>query len=310
MVEADCRQHLRGWPVGVIVTRVLVAGGSGQVGRSIAGLATDKRFGLLDITVADRGTVDLTQRAALSAVFDRLQPDVVINAAAYTSVDAAENDEAAAMAVNTDGVASLANLCAANDARLLHLSTDYVFDGTKDGWYVESDPIAPLGVYGRTKAAGEAAARACPAHLILRTSWVYAAHGNNFVKTMLRVGAERPELGVVDDQVGCPTSAHDIAEALLHLSSLDVNGTYHLAGADQASWHEFAVAVFAAADLTTTANPISTADYLTPAPRPANSKLDSSALADATGVCLPSWRDSLPGVVSAILDTDQLRTSS
>jgi dTDP-4-dehydrorhamnose reductase len=291
------------------VTRVLVTGGNGQVGRSLAALASDERFTTLDITVTSRSTVDITDGVRLSAAFDRLQPDVVINAAAYTAVDAAEHDEAAA-AVNTDGVASLADLCAANDARLFHLSTDFVFDGSKDGWYVESDPIAPLGVYGRTKAAGEAAARACPAHLILRTSWVYAAHGNNFVRTMLRVGAERPELGVVDDQVGCPTSAHDIAEALLHLSSMDANGTYHLAGADQASWHEFAVAIFATADLTTTANPISTAAYPTPAPRPANSKLDSSALADATGVRLPGWRDSLPGVVSAILNTDQLRTSS
>jgi dTDP-4-dehydrorhamnose reductase len=290
------------------VTRVLVTGGNGQVGRSIAELASDARFAALDIAVTNRSTVDITDRAGLNAAFDRLQPDVVINAAAYTSVDAAESDEAAATAVNTDGVASLADLCAAHGARLLHLSTDYVFDGTKDGWYVESDPIAPLGVYGRTKAAGEAAARACPAHLILRTSWVYATHGNNFVKTMLRIGAELPELGVVDDQVGCPTSAHDIAEALLHLSSMDANGTYHLAGADQASWHEFAEAIFAAADLTTTANPISTADYPTIAPRPANSRLDSSALADATGVRLPGWRDSLSGVVSTILDTGQLRT--
>jgi len=290
------------------VTRVLVTGGNGQVGRSIAELASDARFAALDIAVTNRSTVDITDRAGLNAAFDRLQPDVVINAAAYTSVDAAESDEAAATAVNTDGVASLADLCAAHGARLLHLSTDYVFDGTKDGWYVESDPIAPLGVYGRTKAAGEAAARACPAHLILRTSWVYATHGNNFVKTMLRIGAELPELGVVDDQVGCPTSAHDIAEALLHLSSMDANGTYHLAGADQASWHEFAEAIFAAADLTTTANPISTADYPTIAPRPANSRLDSSALADATGVRLPGWRDSLFGVVSTILDAGQLRT--
>ena len=290
--------------------RVLITGGNGQVGRSIAKLATDERFAALDIAVADRSTADITDRAGLSAAFDRVRPDVVINAAAYTAVDAAETDEAAAMAANADGVAALADLCAAHGARLLHLSTDYVFDGTKDDWYVESDPIAPLGVYGRTKAAGEAAARACPAHLIVRTSWVYSAHGDNFVQTMLRIGAERPELEVVDDQVGCPTSAHDIAEAVLHLSSLDANGTYHLAGADQASWHEFAVAIFAAADLTTTANPISTADFPTPAPRPANSRLDSSALADATGVRLPSWRDSLSGVVSAILDTDQLRTSS
>jgi len=289
------------------VTRVLVTGGSGQVGRSIADLASDGRFAALDIVVADRSMVDITDRAGLGAAFDRMRPEVVVNAAAYTAVDAAETDEAAAMAANADGVASLADLCAAHGARLIHLSTDYVFDGTKDGWYVESDPIAPLGVYGRTKAAGEAAARACPTHLILRTSWVYAAHGNNFVRTMLRIGAERPEVGVVDDQVGCPTSARDIAEALLHLSSLDVNGTYHLAGADSASWREFAVAIFAAADLTTTANLISTADFPTPAPRPANSRLDSSALADATGVRLPGWRDSLSGVVSAILDTGQLR---
>jgi len=290
------------------VTRVLVTGGNGQVGRSIAELASDARFAALDIAVTNRSTVDITDRAGLNAAFDRLQPDVVINAAAYTSVDAAESDEAAATAVNTDGVASLADLCAAHGARLLHLSTDYVFDGTKDGWYVESDPIAPLGVYGRTKAAGEAAATACPAHLILRTSWVYAAHGKNFVTTMLAIGTGRPEVGVVDDQVGCPTSAHDIAEALLHLSSLNVNGTYHLAGSDSASWHEFAEAIFAAAGLTTTANPISTADFPKPAPRPANSRLDSSALADATGVRLPGWRDSLFGVVSTILDAGQLRT--
>lgn len=290
------------------MTRVLVTGGNGQVGRSIAELATDEQFGSLDITVADRSTVDITDRAGLGAAFDRVRPEVVINAAAYTAVDAAETDEAAAMAANADGVASLADLCTAHGARLLHLSTDYVFDGAKDGWYVESDPIAPLGVYGRTKAAGEAAAQACRAHLILRTSWVYAAHGNNFVRTMLRIGAERPEVGVVDDQIGCPTSAHDIAEALLHLSSLNVNGTYHLAGADQASWHEFTEAIFAAAGLTTTANPISAADFPKPAPRPANSRLDSSALADATGVRLPGWRDSLSGVVSTILDAGQLRT--
>lgn len=290
------------------MTRVLVTGGNGQVGRSIAELVSDARFAALDIAVADRSAVDITDRAGLSAAFDRVRPEVVINAAAFTAVDAAETDEAVAMAANADAVASLADLCAAHGARLLHLSTDYVFDGTKDGWYVESDPIAPLGVYGRTKAAGEAAARACPAHLILRTSWVYAAHGNNFVRTMLRIGAERPEVGIVDDQIGCPTSARDIAESLLHLSSLDVNGTYHLAGTDQASWYEFAVAIFAAADLTATAKPISTADFPTPAPRPANSRLDSSALADATGVRLPGWRDSLPDVVSAILDTGQLRT--
>ena len=289
------------------MTRVLVTGGNGQVGQSLADLASDERFAALDITVADRSTVDITDRAGLDAVFDRVRPDVVINAAAYTAVDAAETDESAAMAANADGVASLAALCSASDTRLLHLSTDYVFDGTKDGWYVESDLIAPLGVYGRTKAAGEAAARTCPNHLILRTAWVYAAHGSNFVKTMLRVGAERPELGVVHDQIGCPTSAHDIAYALLRLASLGATGTYHLAGADQASWYEFAVAIFAAAGLTPTVNAIGTADYPTPAPRPANSRLDSNALAGVTAVRLPGWRDSLPGVVDAILSSEPPR---
>lgn len=290
------------------MTRVLVTGGNGQVGRSIANLATDEQFSFLDVTVTGRSSVDITDRAGLTAAFDDLRPEVVINTAAYTAVDAAETNEASAMASNADGVASLANLCANRSARLLHLSTDYVFDGTKDGWYVESDPIAPLGVYGRTKAAGEAAARVCPNHLILRTAWVYAAHGNNFVRAMLRVGAERPGIEVVDDQVGCPTSAHDIAEALLQLVSLEATGTYHLAGAEETSRHKFAEAIFAAADLTPTITAIGTAHYPTPAPRPANSRLDSTALADVTGVHLPGWRDSLSGVVAAILSSDRFRT--
>ena len=290
------------------MTRVLVTGGNGQVGNSIRDLTGDERFSALDITVADRTTIDITDRVSVEAAFDRLQPQVVINTAAYTAVDAAEGDEAAAMAANAEAVAILAELCARPGARLLHLSTDYVFDGTKDGWYVESDPIAPLGVYGQSKANGEAAARTCADHLILRTAWVYATHGNNFVKTMLRVGAKRAELGVVDDQIGCPTSAHDIAEALLQLATIDVTGTFHLAGAHEASWHEFAEAIFAATDLSPSVNAIGTVDYPTPAPRPANSRLDSRALAEATGVRLPGWRDSLPGVIDAILTSDPSRT--
>ena len=286
------------------MTSILVTGSGGQVGHSLAGLADDPRFEHFEITVTDRATLDLTDPDSIIATMERATPDIVINAAAYTAVDAAEDDEATAMAANAHGVATLAERCAIQGARLLHLSTDYVFDGTKDGWYVEDDPIAPLGVYGQSKAAGEAAARSCADHLILRTAWVYAAHGHNFVKTMLRLGAERDELRVVADQVGCPSSAHDIAEALLRLADHDTTGTYHLAGADAISWHGFARAIFDLAGFAVAVDPIGTVDYPTPAPRPANSRLDSDALAAATGVRLPGWTTSLPSVVNAILESE------
>ena len=289
------------------MTRVLVTGGNGQVGASIADLAGHERFAHLDITVADRTGCDITSEASVRRAIERVEPDVIVNTAAYTAVDAAEDDEAAAMLANRDGVAHLA---AHTGRRLIHLSTDYVFDGTKDGWYTESDPVSPLGVYGTSKWLGEQAAAANPDHLILRTAWVYAAHGHNFVKTMLRLGAERDELRVVADQVGCPTSAHDIADALLRLVDTDTVGTFHLAGADDTSWHGFAVAIFEHAGLDVQVEAIGTSDYPTPAPRPANSRLDSAALADAAGVRLPSWRESLPGVIDAIHSSDSVRTSS
>ena len=290
------------------MTTVLVSGGGGQVGRSIRDLLGHERFSHLSVTVADRAALDITDPTSIAAAMERVAPDVVINAAAYTAVDAAEADEDTAMAVNAHAVRSLAAACQEGGARLIQFSTDYVFDGTKDGWYVEADPIAPLGVYGRSKAAGEDAARGCADHLILRTAWVYARHGHNFVKTMLRLGAERDRLAVVADQIGCPTSAHDLAAAALELAEHDVTGTYHLAGAEAATWHEFAEAVFAEAALDVTVDAIGTVDYPTPAPRPTNSRLDSTALAAVTGVRLPGWNTSLPGVVAAILTSDSLRT--
>lgn len=287
------------------MTRVLVTGGGGQVGGSIAALAHDPQFAHLAVTVAGRAELDITDPASISAAMEQVRPDAVINAAAYTAVDAAEANEDDARATNADAVGLLADSCEANKIRFLHLSTDYVFDGTKSDWYVESDPIAPLGAYGRSKAAGEAAARACDDHLILRTAWVYAAHGSNFVRTMLRVGAERDELRVVADQVGCPTSAHDIADGLLRLVETPTTGTFHLAGADATTWHEFATTIFDIAGLNVSVEAIGTVDYPTPAPRPANSRLDSSALADATDVRLPSWRKALPPVIESILNTER-----
>ena len=278
------------------MTRVLVTGGNGQVGRSITDLLGDQRFQHLTVSVADRATCDITNPDAVRRAIERFNPSVIINTAAYTAVDASETDEAAAMLVNCDGVAHLA---AQTGRRLIHLSTDYVFDGSKDGWYMESDPVAPLGVYGTSKWQGEQAARTNPDHLILRTAWVYAAHGHNFVKTMLRLGAERGNLRVVADQIGCPTSAHDIADAILRLVDIDATGTYHMAGASQATWHELATATFELAELDVAVEAIGTAENPTPAPRPANSRLDSTALASATHVRLPSWQDSLPAVIDA-----------
>ena len=278
------------------MTRVLVTGGNGQVGRSITDLLGDQRFQHLTVSVADRATCDITNPDAVRRAIERFNPSVIVNTAAYTAVDASETDEAAAMLVNCDGVA---NLAAQTGRRLIHLSTDYVFDGSKDGWYTESDPVAPLGVYGTSKWQGEQAARTNPDHLILRTAWVYAAHGHNFVKTMLRLGAERGNLRVVADQIGCPTSAHDIADAILRLVDIDATGTYHMAGASQATWHELATATFELAELDVAVEAIGTAEYPTPAPRPANSRLDSTALASATHVRLPRWQDSLPAVIDA-----------
>lgn len=278
------------------MTRVLVTGGNGQVGRSITDLLGDQRFQHLTVSVADRATCDITNPDAVRRAIERFNPSVIVNTAAYTAVDASETDEAAAMLVNCDGVAHLA---AQTGRRLIHLSTDYVFDGSKDGWYTESDPVAPLGVYGMSKWQGEQAARTNPDHLILRTAWVYAAHGHNFVKTMLRLGAERGNLRVVADQIGCPTSAHDIADAILRLVDIDATGTYHMAGASQATWHELATATFELAELDVAVEAIGTAENPTPAPRPANSRLDSTALASATHVRLPSWQDSLPAVIDA-----------
>ena len=197
------------------MTRVLVTGADGQLGRSIADRQADPRFEHLSVVTYTRRSLDLTDPSTVERSMDEFRPDVVVNTAAFNAVDAAEHDAATANAVNADAVGRLAAACNDRDVRLVHLSTDYVFDGTGTGWYVESDPIAPLGVYGHSKAAGEEAARLRTDHLILRTAWLYGRHGHNFVKTMLRLGTERAELAVVSDQVGCPTSTHDLS--LIHI---------------------------------------------------------------------------------------------
>jgi len=286
--------------------KILLPGSNGQVGREL--LRQAAALGHVVIGT-DSQTLDITDAAAVAAIVSRESPDVVINAAAYTAVDKAESDAEQAFSVNRDGPANLAAACAQAGIQLVHYSTDYVFDGSKTGAYVESDPVAPLGVYGKSKLAGEEAVRAAgDKHLILRTSWVFSAFGNNFVKTMLRLGAERDELGVVSDQTGKPTSAAEIAR--LTLALLDrhagIRGTYHLAQPEAISWHGFAEGVFSVARnqgyplRLQRLKAIGSDEYPTAAKRPVNSTLNCASLESVIGESIRSWRQSLADVVSEL----------
>lgn len=284
--------------------QVLVIGRSGQVAQALL-----ERGAAMDgVTVVARGRpdIDIADPASLARAIEDVAPDVVVNAAAYTAVDAAEDDEATAHSFNAEGPGALATLCAQRKLPFIHISTDYVFDGTLDRPYREDDPTGPMGAYGRTKLAGEEAVLASGANaLILRTAWVYSPFGKNFVKTMLRVGAERDELKVVADQRGNPTSALDIADAILALAARRESWpagahVYHMAGGGEATWHAFAEAIFAEAGLSPKVLAITTADFPTPARRPANSRLDGTRLANDLGVRLPDWQPSLATVVARL----------
>lgn len=294
--------------------KILVFGAGGQVGREVCRAAWPPSCKLLPL---DRAAADITKPAAVGALFTRERPDLVINLAAHTAVDKAESEAEAAWAVNCAGAAHIASLCGETTA-LIHLSTDYVFDGGKQGPYCEDDAVNPLGVYGRSKEAGERAVRGETArHIILRTAWIYAAHGRNFVKTMLRVGAERPVLRVVDDQQGCPTAAGDIATALVVIAqAIELGGaewgTFHFAGTGSASWYGFAEEIieqatrFGAwpAGSRPRVEAITTAEYPTPARRPMNSVLDCGKIAATYGISAPRWQTSLAAVLQEALENN------
>jgi len=257
----------------------------------------------------DRDDLDITNQVAVFEILKTHQPDAVVNAAAYTAVDKAEADVDAAFAVNATAVGYLARACVALGIPLVHISTDYVFDGSKEGAYSETDAVSPLGVYGETKLAGEALVREiCEKYYILRTSWVFSAHGNNFVKTMLRLGAERTELGIVSDQKGKPTSAKEIAVTIYNLlhSAKPSWGTYHVAQLDATTWFGFAEAIFAEARKqgmalkVATLHKLTTADYPTPAKRPANSVLNCSKLETEFERKIKPWAESLSEVISEL----------
>lgn len=282
----------------------LLFGATGQVGREIAARA-GKRGIALD--VVDRAEADFSLPNALPGIIARRRPRLVINAAAYTAVDRAEAELDLAFAVNRDAPAAMAAVCADLDIPLIHISTDYVFDGAKDGPYREDDATAPLNIYGASKAAGEAAVRACLVrHVILRTAWVFGADRENFVRTMLKLGARRQELAVVTDQSGGPTAAGDLADIILAIAARieagqGVWGTFHCCGAPMVSRFDFAAAIFAAAGKGPVLHPATSADFPTPARRPVNSMLDCSRLRGAYGLAQPDWRKSLPDVVARII---------
>lgn len=286
---------------------ILLLGAGGQVGREIVGLAGERARALIAL---DRSGLDITDGAAIEAALALHRPQVVINAAAYTAVDRAESEPDLARLINTTAPGLIARACARQGAALIHISTDYVFDGTKIGAYVESDPVAPLGVYGVTKEAGERAVReGLERHLIVRTSWVYGIHGANFLKTMLRLARERDRLTVVADQHGCPTATRDIAEGIFAAASALMAGqaspgTCHLAGEGVTNWCDFARAIIERAALHTGQRPevaaITTADYPTPARRPTNSQLSSALFAASFGYRAVPWRQRVAEIVDIL----------
>lgn len=290
--------------------KVLVAGSTGQLARALVDRAPAAG---VEILALGRPDLDLESRRGAERIA-AFAPDAIVNAAAYTAVDAAESDSARAFAVNRDGAAWLAGIAAQRKIPFLHVSTDFVFDGAKSSAYVEDDPPNPLNAYGRTKRAGEEAVLAtCPQALIVRTAWVYSPYGQNFVKTMLRLAAEREVLRVVNDQAGNPTSAHDLANALLsmvlRLVSNDDHpgGIYHMAGSGETTWFGFAEEIVRVAGelghRVVPVMPITTSEFPTPATRPANSRLDCGKLRRDFGLQLPRWQDSTAAAVKALLAT-------
>ncbi len=283
--------------------KLLITGCKGQLGTELV-----RQAGSNEIIPVDHDELDITDATAVASFVIGNRPDVIINAAAYTAVDQAETDRDLAFAVNRDGPANLAKGCAGLNIPLIHISTDYVFNGTKSGAYTEDDPIDPLGVYGESKAAGEEVVRSrCSRHIILRTSWVFSAHGNNFVKTMLRLGAERSELGVVADQKGCPTSAHELARVIYTVLDHDAAwGTYHCVQPEPTTWHGFARAIFDEARqqgmklAVNVVKPIETSDYPTAAARPENSVLYCNRIRESFAIKIKPWRESLAEAIKEL----------
>jgi len=286
--------------------RILLFGRNGQVARCF-----QEEAGAHHVVALSSGEADLMTPGAGAAAVSEYQPDVVINAAAYTAVDRAEEEQDAAMRLNADAVAELAKAAKAVGAPFIHISTDYVFDGANDTHYAEEAPTNPLNVYGASKRAGERAAlEENPDAVIVRTSWVFSEYGGNFVKTMLRLGGERDALSIVNDQNGGPTAARDIARALLTIAEKKHRGAsgeeiYHFQGAPTVSWAAFAAKIFEIAGADVNVTPIPTTDYPTPAARPLHTVLDCARIERDFGIAQPDWRIALRQVIDALTKKDE-----
>ncbi|RFB96290.1 dTDP-4-dehydrorhamnose reductase [Rhizobium leguminosarum bv. trifolii] len=291
--------------------RIAVTGKQGQVVQSLLRRGAGRG---VEISAVGRPEMDLANPATIAAAFSALCPDVIVSAAAYTAVDKAESEAELAFSVNAAGACAVAEAAARIGVPVIHISTDYVFSGDKASPYSEEDATAPISVYGRSKLAGETAVAAVnPNHVILRTAWVYSPFGSNFLKTMLRLSETHDHLRVVADQTGCPTSALDIADAILAIATRVVadpapslRGTFHLTGSGEASWADFAEQIFAelskSGGRNVSVERIRTSDYPTPAKRPANSRLNGDKLARTYGIRLPEWKQSMTIVMQDLLN--------
>lgn len=276
------------------MSKILVFGASGQLGTCLKALAEVQ--GITEINFPEEGTADILNLDGLQVAFESVQPAYVINCAAYTAVDKAEEAIELARSVNRDGAANLALMCNTYGATLIHISTDFVFEGNSPKLLSELDPINPISVYGLTKLEGEQAiAATLQAFYILRTSWLYSEHGNNFVKTMLKLGSTREELKVIVDQVGTPTYAMDLADAIFQIIASDKHayGVYHFSNEGVTSWFDFATAIFEISGMSTRVLPIPGSEYPTAAARPAYSVMDKSKIKNTFNITIPHWRKSL-----------------
>lgn len=289
--------------------KILVVGARGQLARALVDCAASRRA--FAVVAMGRPQLDICDEASIARAVDAVAPDLVVNAAAYTAVDKAEREADAAFAINRDGAGAVARVAASRDCPIIHISTDYVFDGFKGAPYIETDMANPVGAYGRSKFAGETAVVAAnPRHVILRTAWVFGAHGHNFLKTIVRLTRERPELRVVADQHGNPTYAPHLAQTILAIAAQltegrrGVWGIFHAAGNGATTWHGFATAIVSAAARLGAPQvpllPIATDAYPTPVRRPPNSRLDCAKLARVYGLRLPTWQQGLDECIARL----------